>query len=74
MPGTSPPITIDRCVCFGKTFAEIQRYARERGITDLDQLRDELSFGHGCTCCLPYVEKSLRTGTTVFHQLIDDAG
>ena len=63
-------ITIDRCVCFDRTFAEILTEAQRREVSDLDTLRELLDFGQGCTCCLPYVERALETGQTEFNQLI----
>lgn len=63
---------IDRCICFGRTFADLVARAGERGITDVDALREVEPFGLNCRLCLPYMRHALRTGETVFHRVLDE--
>ena len=61
---------IDRCVCADFTFAEALAAVRQ-GVT----LKD-LERSHGCSAscgmCKPYLRRALRTGETVFHQIITE--
>lgn len=63
-------IQIDRCVCFKRSFSELQVAAQEAGLTDVDGLREHIQFGMHCGLCLPYVRRMLKTGESVFHELI----
>ena len=69
---TSEPMRIDRCVCFNVTFAEIRDFAASRvGTTEAD-VQDRFGCGEKCGTCVPYVRRTIRTGQTVFHQLLSD--
>ena len=68
----SPPVCVDRCVCFQRTFVELHRIATERGITTIEELQEEAEFGLSCRICNPYVRRMLVTGETVFYELIED--
>ncbi len=67
-------MNIDRCACFGKTFAELQAVARDRGVRDATALQAHVTFGRQCRLCLPYVRRMLATGETVFHEIVVDEG
>ncbi|RMF53932.1 MAG: (2Fe-2S)-binding protein [Bacteroidetes bacterium] len=64
---------IDRCLCFQKTFAELREVAEATGARDVAALQTHVAFGHNCRLCHPYVRRMLRTGQTVFHEVITDS-
>jgi len=69
-------ICIDRCLCFNRTFADLQKHAQEmnptQGVISLEELQKQVVFGLKCKLCHPYVRRMLRTGETVFHQILTD--
>ena len=64
---------IDRCTCFQQLFADLAAVAAEHGADDVESLQEHVVFGHRCKLCHPYVRRMLRTGQTVFHQIVTDA-
>ena len=65
-------IEIDRCLCFGTTFAELAEAARGTGADSVEALQEHALFGESCQLCHPYVRRMLRTGTTVFDGIVTD--
>jgi hypothetical protein len=65
-------ICVDRCVCFDRSFDELSAIARTCGATSLEALQEETEFGLACRICNPYVRRMLRTGQTVFEELLTD--
>ena len=65
-------IRIDRCVCFNKTFAELAELAALTGTGTLPELQAHVNFGFKCRMCHPYVKRMLRTGETVFGEILSD--
>ena len=63
---------IDRCVCLNLPFAEAVAWARERGVTDVETVRDRLGCGAVCGLCTPYLRRALETGRTAFDEVIVD--
>ena len=63
-------IEIDRCQCFQVTFAELKEMANEQRAQTIEDLQEFVDFGHRCRLCHPYVRRMLRTGETVFHEVI----
>jgi len=63
-------IRVDRCICASRTFASLRDQARAEGLS-LDQLVSRCGAGDGCRTCLPYLRRTLRTGQTVFDELLD---
>lgn len=63
-------VRIDRCHCFGKTFAELRAVAEATGAETVVQLQAHALFGQRCRLCHPYVRRMLRTGETVFREII----
>ncbi len=63
---------IDRCYCFEKTFAELKTVAEATGATRVAALQEHVVFGQQCTLCHPYVRRMLRTGATVFHEILTE--
>ncbi len=63
-------VHIDRCYCFGRTFAELKAVAEETGAERVEELQEHAAFGHNCKLCHPYVRRMLRTGRVVFHEIV----
>ena len=66
----SGKIHVDRCVCFQRTFAEIKEVSQQTGLRTLEELIEPAEFGLSCHTCHPYVRRMLRTGETVFSELL----
>ena len=71
-------MTIDRCLCHGRRFAELAPVADANRAGTVAALQAAAraagrDFGRGCGLCHPYVRRMLRTGQTVFHQIVTDA-
>ena len=64
---------IDRCYCFQTTFAELQAVAEATGSKRVAALQEHVLFGQRCKLCHPYVRRMLRTGTTVFREIVTEA-
>lgn len=65
-------MTVDRCVCFGRTFADLQAVAERTGAATVEALQAHAAFGRKCGLCRPYVRRMLATGETVFHEVLTD--
>lgn len=65
-------IRIDRCQCFQAIFDELKQVAVETGSQSVEELQQHVEFGVRCRLCHPYVRRMLRTGETVFHEVIVD--
>ncbi len=63
-------VHIDRCTCFGKTFADLKAVADATGAETVEEVQAHATFGHNCRLCHPYVRRMLRTGETVFHEIV----
>ena len=61
---------IDRCYCFGRTFAELKDVAEETGERTVAGLQEHVLFGERCMLCHAYVRRMLRTGETVFSGIV----
>lgn len=66
-------VRIDRCYCFGRTFAELRTIAERTGAATVAELQQHAAFGQRCKLCHPYVRRMLRTGETVFHDIVTEA-
>ncbi|HYE94746.1 MAG TPA: (2Fe-2S)-binding protein [Rubricoccaceae bacterium] len=66
-------LRIDRCLCFGVSFAELKRTADATGADTVEVLQQHRLFGQRCRLCHPYVRRMLRTGATVFDEIVTDA-
>ena len=64
-------LSIDRCVCRSRLFADLLPLARGRG-WGLAELMQDTGCGMQCGLCRPYLRRMLDTGETVFHQVILD--
>ncbi|WP_412061647.1 (2Fe-2S)-binding protein [Rubrivirga sp. IMCC45206] len=65
-------MTIDRCLCFDRTFASLADVAAETGARTIPDLQANAEFGLKCQLCHPYVRRMLRTGETVFHRVVTE--
>jgi bacterioferritin-associated ferredoxin len=63
-------VYIDRCYCFQVTFRELREKAAASGAASVEELQGEVTFGKQCRLCHPYVRRMLRTGETVFREVI----
>ncbi len=63
-------LRIDRCACFEVPFRELRKVSRQRKCASVEQLKEHVAFGQQCGLCLPYVRRMLRTGETVFSEII----
>lgn len=68
-----PHLQIDRCLCFGRTFADLAEVAAETGAASVPELQAHALFGRKCRLCHPYVRRMLRTGQTVFDEVVTEA-
>ncbi len=66
------PIRIDRCLCFDRTFAALKGVAERTGAATVPELQRHVRFGAGCGLCQPYVRRMLRTGETVFREVVTE--
>ena len=66
-------MTVDRCLCFDRPFAALADVAAETGAATVAELQAHVLFGRKCALCHPYVRRMLRTGQTVFHEVVTDA-
>lgn len=64
---------VDRCLCFGTPFAALAEVAAATGAETVPALQAHALFGRKCGLCRPYVRRMLRTGQTVFHEIVTEA-
>ena len=62
-------ITIDRCYCEQKSFAELYATARRERL-DIRMLAAREGCGTHCGWCVAYLRRCLITGETTFHDLL----
>ena len=62
-------VCIDRCLCEDKPFAQLLEVARREALT-LTALADREGCGTHCGWCVAYLRRGLRTGETVFGELL----
>lgn len=60
---------IDRCFCEKKTFADLLAVARQDDL-GLVALAQREGCGTHCGWCVAYLRRALRTGETVFEELL----
>ncbi len=59
-------MSVNRCVCHHRTFAELKDLAKTNGWTSVAQISLDTSCGLGCGSCRPYLQAMLDTGATTF--------
>jgi bacterioferritin-associated ferredoxin len=62
-------VRVDGCICRSTPFEALLPQARAHCWT-LDDIMRETGCGAGCGLCRPYLRRMLRTGETVFHELL----
>ena len=65
-----PQLRIDRCVCHDVSFAALAEWSASTGCRSVDEAAREFKCTTSCGMCLPYVERALATGQTVFHEIL----
>jgi bacterioferritin-associated ferredoxin len=63
---------IAKCLCFGRSFDELKQIAARNEVQSVESLQEHVQFGLNCMLCHPYVRRMLRTGQTVFHEIVTD--
>ena len=63
------PISITRCICQRRNFADLLPLARENG-WDLAALMENTGCGAQCGLCRPYLRRMIETAETVFHEIL----
>jgi len=61
---------ITRCVCYRQSFGRLKTIAEENSLQTVEALTEVALFGENCGLCKPYVAEMLRTGKTVFTEII----
>ena len=64
-----PALTINRCLCEKKRFADVVPGARAAGWSLLELMR-QTGCGTHCGLCRPYLRRALKTGEIEFHELL----
>ena len=67
-------ICIDRCLCFQQPFHALKSVAQQHHCQSIKTLTCHAEFGKKCGLCLPSIERMLRTGETIFHEIITASG
>jgi bacterioferritin-associated ferredoxin len=62
-------VQVDQCICRSTRFEDLLPQAKAHG-WDLADLMRETGCGAQCGLCRPYLKRMLRTGETVFHELL----
>ncbi|CAN5234098.1 hypothetical protein BH23BAC3_BH23BAC3_07000 [soil metagenome] len=57
---------VNRCICSNISFEEIDRIARERNLSTVEELRKEGICSRNCNLCAAYIKRMLETGKTTF--------
>ncbi|HMB90240.1 MAG TPA: hypothetical protein VKP65_05290 [Rhodothermales bacterium] len=65
-------MNIDRCYCFQQTFAALKAVADRTDAQSVAALQEHVVFGQQCKLCHPYVRRMLRTGETVFREIVTE--
>ena len=60
-------------MCFGTPFAALADVAERTGARSVAELQEHVLFGQKCQLCHPYVRRALRTGQTVFGEVVTEA-
>jgi bacterioferritin-associated ferredoxin len=69
MTSRAGAVRVDRCICRSTPFEVLLPRARAAGWSLSDLIR-ETGCGGQCGLCRPYLQRMLRTGETVFHELL----
>jgi len=61
-----PRNKVTKCICYDRSFEEVNSYAEEHNLTTVDELQSRDYCSNSCGLCAPYVEVTLETGQTEF--------
>jgi bacterioferritin-associated ferredoxin len=64
-------IEIDRCYCFGVLFSTLIEISLQTGAETIPELQKKIVFGRQCELCHAYVKRALKTGESVFNEIIE---
>ncbi|HKP50623.1 MAG TPA: hypothetical protein VJU17_11445 [Gemmatimonadales bacterium] len=64
-------VRVSGCICRQTEFADLLPRARAHGWS-LEELMQQTGCGAQCGLCRPYLRRMLRTGETVFHELLSE--
>jgi bacterioferritin-associated ferredoxin len=64
-------VLVSRCICRNTPFAELLARAKTCGWS-LEELIKQTGCGAQCGLCRPYLRRMLRTGETVFHEILSE--
>jgi len=64
-------VSVNRCVCYARSFAELKRLCDKRGWTRVEEIAEHTGCSTGCGSCRPYIAAMLSTGATHFRVLRD---
>lgn len=65
-------VRISRCICFEVEFSALQKISEKTGAKGIAELQEHITFGKRCRLCHPYVKRMLKTGETVFTEILYD--
>ena len=65
-------IRVNRCICFDRKFEDLKSVAEREGVETVDELQEHVTFGINCGLCRPYVARMLKTGQTLFTDVITE--
>ena len=66
-----PSVRVSGCICCHTEFADLLPRARAKGWS-LEELMQQTGCGAQCGLCRPYLRRMLRTGETVFHEILSE--
>jgi bacterioferritin-associated ferredoxin len=69
--GNVSNVLVSRCICRDTAFSVLLPRASAAG-WNLQDLMAETGCGAQCGLCRPYLRRMLRTGETVFHEILSE--
>jgi len=64
-------MTIDKCVCYDRSFRRIYKESNQNGIDTLEDVQSIMNICDKCKLCNPYIEEMFKTGTTTFNKIYE---
>lgn len=63
-------MTIDKCVCYNKSFRRIHKEAVEKGIDTLADVQNIMNICNKCLMCNPYIEEMFENEIFEFDRIL----
>lgn len=63
---------IERCVCHKVEFSTVKRWLASHPGAHFAEIKQEFKCGTGCGLCAPYLRRMMRTGETVYYQIVTE--